>query len=422
MKSRFYVLGTASLIVLLMWPNLPNLPNHPNQSDQRNLHNQPNHPNHSSSSALINANSAIDTETNPIVIGATMSHTGAYSTQGIPANNGYLLCEEDVNRAGGIFGRDLKFLIYDDESSTSTAVRLYEQLILHDNVDLIMGPYGSTLTEAVAPVNERYKQVMISPLAATTSIWEQGRQYLFMVLPPAELFLAGLIDMADANGFTNVAIIQENALFPKAAGSGAIQMARERGMDVVLETTYASGTTDFSIILDMIEYREAEVVGMAASSLNNFITFVEQMHQRGLEIKMFGTSGAVTEFAEALGPLAENTFGLSAWEPGLPNPGIDAFTESYRSNYGMEPSFHAAGAYASCQIFVEAIKRAGSLESDAIRDELRSLEMQTVLGSYAVDERGYQIANKGVFIQWRDGKKVVVWPDDVAASEPIIPD
>lgn len=357
----------------------------------------------------------------PIVIGATMSETGSYSTQGIPARDGYKLCEMHINERGGVLGRTIEFLIYDDESDTETAISLYEQLITEDKVDAVMGPYGSTLTEAVAPVTESYQMVHISPLAATSSIWEQEREYLFMVLPPAELFLAGLIDMADENGRERVAIIMEDQLFPKAAGSGAAELARDNGMEVVFEEIYPSGAEDFRDLLRRIRDENIQVLGMAASALDDFITVVRQMVEMDVNIEMFGTSGAVNEFQNELGKKAEYAYGLSAWEPGLLNPGIDEFTQSYEQEFGREPSFHAAGAYGSCQLFMEAIELAGSLDSDAIRAELLNLETTTIFSEYAVDERGYQTANQGLFIQWQDGEKVVVWPDDLATGEPRFP-
>jgi branched-chain amino acid transport system substrate-binding protein len=357
----------------------------------------------------------------PIVIGATMSETGAYNTQGLAAKNGYLLCQDHINEQGGILGREVEFLIYDDRSETESAISLYEKLITEDGVDLIMGPYGSTLTEAVAPVTERHRMVHISPLAATTSIWEQGREYLFMVLPPAELFLAGLIEMAHDRGLTRVGIIQQDELFPRAAGNGAVALAVEKGMDVVFMETYPTGTSDFSGILSQAEQEGVEVLAMAASPLDDFISVVRQMKEMDLNVQMFGTSGAVSRFGDELGTDAEYAYGLSAWEPGLPYPGIDEFVTAYESKFNMSPSFHAAGAYGSCMIFREAIELAGSLDAEAIRTVLLNLETQTIFGNYAVDERGYQIANDGLFIQWQDGDKVIVWPDNVAEAEPRFP-
>ncbi len=357
----------------------------------------------------------------PIRIGATMSETGAYSTQGVAARNGYRLCEKHTNEAGGLLGREVEFVLRDDESDADTAVRLYEELITKDKVDAVMGPYGSTLTEAVAPVTEKHSMVQISPLAATTSIWEQGREYLFMVLPPAELFLAGLIEMGHENELERVAILQEDELFPSAAGEGAVELARERGMDVVLHETYATGTEDFSDILERIEDKEVEILGMAASPLDDFIRATEQLKAQDINLKMFGTSGAVHEYQEALGADAEYTYGLSAWEPSLPYPGIDEFVSAYEAEFDRAPSFHAAGGYGGCQLFMKAAEQAGSLDSHALRSELLEMETTTVFSDYAVDERGYQTANQGVFVQWQDGDKVVVWPEDVATHDARFP-
>jgi branched-chain amino acid transport system substrate-binding protein len=355
----------------------------------------------------------------PIRVGATMSQTGALATQGVPARNGYLLCQQHVNEAGGLLGRPIEFVIYDDASDPDLAVSLYERLITGDSVDAVMGPYGSTHTEAVAPVTERHRMVHISPLAATSSIWQQGRRYLFMVLPPAELFLAGLIELASERGLRTVAILQEDALFPRAAGAGAAELAGSKGMQVVLHETYPRGTTDFADLLTRV--RGVDVLGMAASSLGDFVMVARQLEEHGIDVRMFGTSGAVAEFEQALGATAEYAYGLSAWEPGLPNPGSAEFVAGYQREFGQAPSFHAAGAYGSCQLLMEAARRAGSLDADALRAQLLNLETRTVFGDFAVDERGYQTANRGLFVQWQDGVKVVVWPDDVATAAPRFP-
>ncbi|MDQ2068609.1 amino acid ABC transporter substrate-binding protein [Natronospira bacteriovora] len=357
----------------------------------------------------------------PIVIGATQSLTGAYATQGQAAYNGYRLCEAGLNEEGGLLGRPVEFIIHDDESDSERAMALYDTLISETGVDAVLGPYGSTLTEAVAPVTERYRMVHVSPLAATSSIWEQGREYLFMVLPPAELFLAGLIHMADDHGVERIAVLAEDQLFPGAAAQGAAELARERGMSVVLDSRYESGREDFSAILEAMDEAGADVLAMAASNLDDFITVTRQLKELDITLKMFGTSGAVDEYIEALGADGEFTYGLSAWEPTLPYPGIDSFVEAYEAQFERRPSFHAAGAYGSCQLFALAIEMAGSLDADAIRHQLLNLETTTIFGPFAVDERGYQTANQGVFIQWQDGDKVVVWPEEQATASPRIP-
>jgi branched-chain amino acid transport system substrate-binding protein len=216
-------------------------------------------------------------------------------------------------------------------------------------------------------------------------------------------------------------VIQEDALFPRAAGAGAADRARERGLDVVAHETYQRGTQDFGPLLRGIQAEGAEVVAMAASTLSDFVTVVRQMREHAVHVAMFGTSGAVAEFQQALGDDAEYAYGLSAWEPAVPNPDADGFTEDYRAAFGIEPSFHAAGAYGACQLLLEAVLRAGTLEPDAIRREILAMETTTVFGDFAVDERGYQTAHRGLLVQWQDGRKEVVWPEDVATAQPRFP-
>ena len=156
----------------------------------------------------------------PIKIGASMSVTGTYAKPGSYQKEGYDICIDELNAKGGLLGRKVELVIYDDQSQPATAVKLYEKLITEDKVDAVMGPYSSAVSEAVANVTEKYKKVMVAPLAATTSIFKKGRKYIFMVITPAENYLDGLIDMAAKRGLKTVAIINEDTLFPKASAAG----------------------------------------------------------------------------------------------------------------------------------------------------------------------------------------------------------
>src|SRR5580765_4892202 len=164
----------------------------------------------------------------PIKIGASLSLTGSYAKPGTYQKEGYEVCADELNAKGGLLGRKVEFVMYDDQSSTQTAQRLYEKLITEDKVDAVMGPYSSGITESVAGISEKYKKVLVSPLAATTSIFRQGRKYIFMVISPAEVYLEGLVDMAAKRGLKTIAVINEDTLFPKASTAGTVEMRRRR--------------------------------------------------------------------------------------------------------------------------------------------------------------------------------------------------
>ena len=94
---------------------------------------------------------------------------------------------------------------------------------------------------------------------------------------------------------------------------------------------------------------------------------------------------------------------------------------AYQQEFTRAPSFLSAASYAGCQLFVDAVKRAESLDSDKLREALLKVKTQTVFGDFAVDDRGFQVAHKAVTIQWQDGKSAVVWPDAAATSKPRFP-
>ena len=364
----------------------------------------------------------VDAQT-PIKIGASMSVTGTYAKPGTYQKQGYDVCIDELNAKGGILGRKVELVIYDDQSTPATAVRLYEKLITEDKVDAVMGPYSSAVSEAVANVTEKYKKVMVAPLAATTSIFKKGRKYIFMVITPAENYLDGLIDMAAKRGLKTVAIIHEDTLFPKASAAGTVEAAKKKGMQVVLQEAYPKGNTDFSALLVKIKAANPDVIA-AGTYFDDAVAITRQMKELNVNPKMFGLTvgGDLPEFYDLLKQNAEYTYGSTQWDESLPYPGQKEFLAAYKAKFkGQEPSYHTAAGYAGCLIYAEAVKKAGTLDADKVRDQLLKMEIKTAFGDYKVEPDGFQIAHKMVMLQWQDGKRIVVWPDDLANGKPRYP-
>jgi branched-chain amino acid transport system substrate-binding protein len=352
----------------------------------------------------------------PIKIGASMSVTGTYAKPGTYQKQGYDVCIDELNARGGILGRKVELVIYDDQSTPATAVRLYEKLITEDKVDAVMGPYSSAVSEAVANVTEKYKKVMVAPLAATTSIFKKGRKYIFMVITPAENYLDGLIDMAAKRGLKTVAIIHEDTLFPKASAAGTVEAAKKKGMQVVLQEAYPKGNTDFSALLVKIKAANPDVIA-AGTYFDDAVAITRQMKELNVNPKMFGLTvgGDLPEFYDLLKQNAEYVYGSTQWDESLPYPGQKEFLAAYKAKFkGQEPSYHTAAGYAGCLIYAEAVKKAGTLDADKVREQLLKMEIKTAFGEYKVEPDGFQIAHKMVMLQWQDGKRIVVWPDDLA--------
>jgi len=371
----------------------------------------------------------------PLRIGASLSQTGSFAALGQNQLRGYQLCVKHANEKGGVLGRRIELLVEDDQSKAPTAVAIYEKLIAQDKVDAILGPYGSPITEAVASVNEKYKMPMVT-LAATTSIFKKGRKFIFMVLPPAEIFLEGLMDMAAKRGLKTVALINEDTIFPKATAQGTIELAKKKGLQVVFVEAYPKGTTDFSAILTKVRAANPDVLG-AATYFDDAVAIIRQMKVINLSPKMYGVTvgGDLPKFHEVLSRDAEFVYGATPWDPELVTlragglipiarqyPGAKEFVESHKREFsGADLSYHTAAGYAICQILVEAIKRTGSLDGEKIREQILKMDLHTVFGHFKVDPDGFQIAHKMLMFQWQDGKKAIVWPEELAPGKARFP-
>ena len=356
----------------------------------------------------------------PIRIGVSLSITGKqYSVQGGYGREGYLLCQKHVNAQGGVLGRPVEFVIYDDGSDEKTAVRLYEKLLAEDKVDAVLGPYGSAITDAVADVTEKHRKLMIAPMAATTSIWEKGRRYLIMMFAPVEGLSEGLLDLAARNGLKRLAVIKLDGLVANAAAKGASELAKRNGLELVFSETYPNVITDFSDLLNKVKATKPDVLVAASIRLQDLVTITRQMREVGLNVRMFSAVpyGLLPDYYRQLGKEAEFVYSGSFWETGLAYPGNREFVAAYEKEFNRTPAVQSAGAYAGCQLLAEMVRRTRSLDSDRLREALLTLKTKTIVGDFAVDERGFQIAHKAITIQWQDSKQVVVWPEELASGK-----
>jgi len=190
-----------------------------------------------------------------------------------------------------------------------------------------------------------------------------------------------------------------------------------------MNASFDNGTADFSNILNKVKATKPDVLVVASIRLDDLVTVTHQMKEMDFNVRMLSNLpyGLLPEYHQRLGKEAEFVYSGSFWEAGLPNPGNQEFVTAYEKEFNRAPAVQSANAYAGCQLFVAAVQRAGSTDSDKLREVLLALKTKTVLGDFAVDERGFQIGHKAITIQWQDGKQVVVWPDELASGKPRLP-
>jgi branched-chain amino acid transport system substrate-binding protein len=371
----------------------------------------------------------------PIRIGATLAQTGGFAALGQDQLRGYQLCVKQLSDKGGVLGRRLELFVYDDKSDPATAVHLYEKLITQDKVDLLLGPQSGPITDAVADLTEKHQQPMLAPSAADTSIYRKGRKFIFSMQPPSKVFLEGFIDLAARKGLKTVALIHVNDIFGRSVIQGASEVAQRKGLKVVFVDAYPEGNTDFSAILTKVRAANPDVLG-GATRFEDGVAMTRQIKALNLNPRMTGLTGVdLPKYYEIVGRDAEFVYGRTSWLPELLEvragglipiarqyPGAREFVESYRKEFpGADPSWRAAGGYGGCQILVEAVRRAGSLDGRRLREAILKMDHNTVYGAFRVDRDGVQIANKMLLFQWQDGKRVIVWPEELAPNKPRFP-
>lgn len=356
-----------------------------------------------------------------IKIGLTLGLTGKYSKTATLQMRGYKLWEKDVNNRGGILGKKVNLIIYDDKSDALTAKSLYKQLILQEKVDHVFGPYSSDITETILPITEKYGYPLLTSATADI-LWQKGYKHVFGLSLPASKQLSPFLEMLVINGLNDIAIVYSKKPSSEEFAKGAKKWAEWFGLKVAL---FEQAETDLS----SFEKIAAKAMSSNARVLISCGHFEDAVNMR-LALKKTGwrpkahlaTVGpAMHSFYNKLKEDAEYVFSSSKWEHegGFRMPGCRKFYESFVKEYNEAPCYHCAEAYAAGEIFEKAAKKAKTLDKNKIRETLSSLDTTSIIGRYGVDNNGQQIKHSNLIIQWQNGKKRVVWPKNVSTATPV---
>jgi branched-chain amino acid transport system substrate-binding protein len=358
---------------------------------------------------------------------------------------------EQVNAAGGIKlsdGTQVKFAskYYDDESNKDRVQELFTRLATEDNANFLISPYSSGLADAAAVIAEQYGKVMITTGAASDSTYQKGYTLVYQAYTPASHYLTGAIDLLeniDPN-VKKIAIVHENDKFSTDVSNALKTYADGKGYEVVLFEGYDSSTTDFAPFINKIQDTAPDAI-MGGGHFQDGSTFARQLLEKQVPVKFVALLVAPPEpsFAE-LGDAAFGIIGPSQWEPlaeyseaaaqeaGLAWYGLSSaeFTAAYTKAFNEEPSYHAAGGYASGLLLQKAIETAGSLDTQAVKAALDNIDTLTFFGYLKFDtsaeNHGLQVGHSMVYIQWQkdsSGKlvKQVVWPAEGASAQAAFP-
>jgi len=365
----------------------------------------------------INCAHAADT----IRIGLTLGLTGHYAEMANMQKMAFELWKNELNRKGGMLGRQVELIVHDDRSDPQTARQLYEQMIAKQQVDLLFAPYSSEITEAILPVTEKHAYQIITSGASADKIWQQGYRNTFGLYTVASRYSTGFLEMLTRHDLTRIAIVYAKDGFSASIADGTRYWAEKFGLKVLMFEGVPKGANLYSALAAQVKNSKADVF-IGCGHFEEAVGMRQAFKAIGWQPAVFYTTVAPTlpRYLATLGPLAEHTFSTAQWEPHRNYPGSTQFSNSFRKAYNQLPSYQAADAYAAGQILEKAVTKAGTIDREQVRRMLSSMNTTSIIGRYAVNKNGRQTGHKPLIIQLQKGKTEIVWPMDMRTARPVI--
>ena len=384
----------------------------------------------------------------PIKIGTGMALTGGLAANGKAAILAMKIWEEEINAKGGLLGRPVQLIYYDDQSNPSTVPGIFTKLLDVDKVDLICGDYGTNLLAPAMPVVIQHNMTFFALFGLDVNREFQYPRY-FAMQPaggpnPSAAFSQGFFEVAAAQNPKpkTLAIMAADAEFPHNAADGARENAKKAGLQIVYDKTYPPNTTDYSPIVRAVDAANADVV-FSASYPPDAVGIVRAANEIGLKAKLFGGGLVGLQYAsikQQLGPMLNGIVNYDFWEPAktLEFPGVEEFLKKYQAkaaSEGVDPLgyYLPPFAYANLQVLQAAVEGTNSLDQDKLADWLRKNTIKTIVGDLAFGSNGewkearvlqvqFHDVQGSDLDQWKtDEKQTILWPDKYATGKTVYP-
>jgi branched-chain amino acid transport system substrate-binding protein len=383
----------------------------------------------------------------PIKVGLSMALTGGVAPNGKQNLLALEIWRDDVNAKGGIMGRPVELVYYDDQSNPNNVPGIYTKLISVDKVDLLVGPYATNMIAPAMPVVMQMNKMTIGMLGVNVNRQFNYSRYFSMVPGGDEGTLAfsrGWFEIAASQSPKpkTVALIGADAEFGKTACDGARDNAKKGGFDIVYDKSYPPGTSDMVPIVRAIAATNPDLV-FACAYPPDTVGIIRAASEIGLSPKMFG--GAMigllaTPIKVQLGPLMNGLVIMESFIPAttLNFPGLKAMLDKYQAKapslgidplgYGFTPFAYAAG-----EVLAQAVEATKSLDHAKLADYIHSHSFSTVAGEIAFGKDGEWTKSRQFFTQFqgvvsndlaqfRDTThQVILWPPEYKTGDIIYP-
>ncbi|MBR1158910.1 ABC transporter substrate-binding protein [Bradyrhizobium elkanii] len=348
------------------------------------------------------------------------------------------LAADEINAKGGIDGRKIEIVSYDNHSSSADSVRAFQRAVNEDKVNVVISSYISEVVLALEPWASRLKTPFVTPGAASNEIsksvhadYEKNKYTFHGYLTSAALALS-VCDAAkellvDQKHMKTAVIMSEDAAWTKPLDVGYEECLPKIGLKVVDHIRFSPDTTDFTPIFNKVEGSKPDVIITGISHVG--VQPTVQWKNQQVPIPMFGISSQATNetFGKDTNDAAEGVLYQGVSGPNVAvTPKSVPFAEGFKKRYGNYPSYAGYTAYDEVYYIADAVKRAGSVEADKMVDALEKTDWEGTIGRvqfYGKDDPFTHSIKygkgliTGLMLQWQGGKQVAVWPKEVAKSD-----
>jgi branched-chain amino acid transport system substrate-binding protein len=384
---------------------------------------------------------------NPIRIGLGMAQTGLLAANGKSALLAMNIWKDDINAKGGLLGRPVELVVYDDQSQPSVVPGIYTKLLDVDKVDLVVSGYGTNVIAPAMPIIIQHNRTFLSLFGLAVNAQFHYPKYFTITPTGPDPTISSTIGFFEVGETQNpkpqtLAIVAADAEYPRASAEGVRTNAKKFGWKIVYDKTYPPATADYSPVIRAVQATNPDAVFVASYPLDS-VGIVHAANELGLKTKLFG-GGMVglqtTSVKQELGPQLNGIVNYDFWVPAptMQFPGVIDFLKKYQEKAkasGVDPLgyYLAPWAYSYMTVLADAVTGAGGLDQDKIADWLRTHTFKTVMGDIAFGPDGELSVSHSLMVQYQHlkgnsldqfdtGKQpVILWPAKYADGKALYP-
>jgi branched-chain amino acid transport system substrate-binding protein len=383
----------------------------------------------------------------PIKIGLGMALTGGLSANGKPALLAMQIWKDEINKKGGLLGRPVELIFYDDQTNPATVPAIYTKLLDVDKVDLVVSGYGTNLIAPLMPIAMERKLTVLGIFGLANNEKYHYPNY-FQISPtgpdPATSTATGFFEIAAKQNPKpqTVAIVGADAEYPQTALAGAREIIKRFGFKTVYDKTYPPSTVDYTPITRAIKATNPDIL-FVASYPPDSVGMLRAAHEVGLQPKIFGGGMVGLQFTtimKSMGPMLNGIVNYDYWVPEktMMFPGIQEFFKEYQPRATKEGVdtlgyYLPPYAYAAMQVLGQAVTATKGLDQQKIADYIRANEFPTIVGKIRFGKDGEWAKGRTLMVQYQKvqgddieqfrgpGKKPVLYPEEFKSGTIIYP-